>query len=754
MGTPTAKSFVETREATDAMIYKRALKKMYGITSEQMSIFWPTIQNTSYAILPDGTMAQTNDDIRLVQGIPLRTSTGVVEYKEDTPTENFPLRIELETIAYNRTSFENAVETQFEIYTEANTKTASPVPTINVREPFQTPPPRVEVIRIDNTVASTERVKTATEEYGKDVQLLTQINSAGDLTGIEGLIYLVWKGFKYYFAGGNTEVTKVLPLMAPQVFPPYQQNKQIAGLTNTFIGRNLEVFLKDRNLKYSDIKIVPSADITKIPDNPYPDGKLKITWGTASTDGYQYNTNDVTINKLKYQPGDLIKGVSRTAKEKPIFLPDQSARWTEFHPYDTQKPEHRAQVYKPTPYEIAGKAYEGKLIRGYVDGNTNGKYTDLKSISLTGPTKKGSIPKLKDFFMIIKGQWRNLQPFDHVTAHQGNPPGWSPDKTNTDGTRKWNFSNITDSQVMGYHGNSYTIMSWDQLMHIGTGLTRQTLSRDSLNTLIQFNVPVPITTAIPKFTAIANKQEWNGNFSTSPESRRKRFPGGDSKQPASYPYAGAYAGTKLYKGWRSTSTVASTTANPAVPTTMTHYFNNGRFEWPYDKSGQINITANILIGNSSSSYRGMGAYIQIRTKDYNPVKKTGKKTNISGKLGEKRIYKNGADFNIDLKNININKGESVHVVLKQNSSKEKLWVYGIGMQITVKVLNALGTKEGEKAVADKFGKIGEKGGMQASGTLSSASYLSYIKEGDFYNKPHLEKYNELFSSKVSKSIKK
>ena len=146
MGTPTAKSFVETREATDAMIYKRALKKMYGITSEQMSIFWPTIQNTSYAILPDGTMAQTNDDIRLVQGIPLRTSTGVVEYKEDTPTENFPLRIELETIAYNRTSFENAVETQFEIYTEANTKTASPVPTINVREPFQTPPPRVEVI--------------------------------------------------------------------------------------------------------------------------------------------------------------------------------------------------------------------------------------------------------------------------------------------------------------------------------------------------------------------------------------------------------------------------------------------------------------------------------------------------------------------------------------------------------------------------------------------------------------------------------
>ena len=47
MGTSTAKSFVEQRASTDEMIFKSALKKMYGLNAEQMLSYWPTVQNTS-----------------------------------------------------------------------------------------------------------------------------------------------------------------------------------------------------------------------------------------------------------------------------------------------------------------------------------------------------------------------------------------------------------------------------------------------------------------------------------------------------------------------------------------------------------------------------------------------------------------------------------------------------------------------------------------------------------------------------------
>jgi hypothetical protein len=88
MGTSTAKSFVEQRASTDEMIFKSALKKMYGLNAEQMLSYWPTVQNTSEIIKPDGTIALNQEDIRLVMGDPLRTPSGLLEFKEDRLPKN------------------------------------------------------------------------------------------------------------------------------------------------------------------------------------------------------------------------------------------------------------------------------------------------------------------------------------------------------------------------------------------------------------------------------------------------------------------------------------------------------------------------------------------------------------------------------------------------------------------------------------------------------------------------------------------
>ena len=44
--------------------------------------------------------------------------------------------------------------------------------------------------------------------------------------------------------------------------------------------------------------------------------------------------------------------------------------------------------------------------------------------------------------------------------------------------------------------------------------------------------------------------------------------------------------------------------------------------------------------------------------------------------------------------------------------------------------------------------------MVAEKKMQGSDWRRYIEEGDFYDQPHLTEYNELFSGKVSSTIKK
>ena len=86
---PGSKSNIEVKIATDDAIFKRLNKKINRL--DQPIGKTPNIQNQGDLIKPDGTIAQNDDDVRLIQGIPLRTPSGILEYKEELPNENFPL---------------------------------------------------------------------------------------------------------------------------------------------------------------------------------------------------------------------------------------------------------------------------------------------------------------------------------------------------------------------------------------------------------------------------------------------------------------------------------------------------------------------------------------------------------------------------------------------------------------------------------------------------------------------------------------
>ena len=445
MATPTAKSFVEKRASTDEMIFKSALKRMYGLNAEQMLSYWPTVQNTSEIIKPDGTIALNDEDIRLVTGTPLRTQTGVLEYKEDTPSENFPLRIPLETIKYDAKSFLAATDTAFEEYTLGNIRTLDSyqLPSVNVIDNLvQEDVPSIETIIVDFNSPAESKNKTATEEYGEAATLLTAINSSGASTGVGGLIWMTFKGIRYRLGYTTAEDGYTTAPGDLQIFPPYKMTNQIAGLTNTIAGRNLEVFMKDRGLDYTDVQIVPAATINQIPlckelidyFNVPGDGPTitsEINWGAMQADGYSYNTNALIYNDILYEPGDMIL-------PDGTVLPDQSARWTDYHPYDLNKPALRSHIYTPSGEEVITKEWEGKLIRGYTSMISSG------------------------YFMVIGGGMRKAVNENGLFSQYALLKNL-PLRTKAD----------EGPQPSAYHNITYTILDWNDLKQLGTPSNRQ-----------------------------------------------------------------------------------------------------------------------------------------------------------------------------------------------------------------------------------------------------------------------------------------
>ena len=432
------KSSVELKVATDDQIFKRLNKKVNGL--DRPLSLTPTIQNQGDLIKPDGTIAMDNEDIRLIEQRPLRTPTGVIEYKEATLDENFPVKIPLMAVKYDIESFMEAVDTGFNHFLKGFEQYELPEEvTINVLDNPSDPEIQVETQVVDFNQDLPEEEKeaeTASTKFSEEWGLCTEINSSGATTGVNaGTIYVLWKGMKYRLFNGmdehsnNIEGTPV-NTMDGVINPP-----PIKGLTNTYDGRNLEVFLKDHKMTYSDIEIKPKADIqdfTSISRLPELELWDDIEWGSPASDGFQYNTNDVEIDDVVYEPGDIIKPSDITEEpwDSKAFLPDISQRWTEYHTDEVKKPVLRDQVYTPTGDEHLAKQWEGELIRAYNSGKSKGFY-----IVLNGEMRKSSVTVDK---------WATLKKV---------PPGTKGDT----GENNWSE----------YHDVSYTAMDWNQFKLIG-----------------------------------------------------------------------------------------------------------------------------------------------------------------------------------------------------------------------------------------------------------------------------------------------
>jgi len=430
------KSAVDVRIATDEHIFKRLNKKINGLNRSIEST--PTIQNQGDLIKPDGTIAKTNDDIRLIEGIPRRTPTGLLEYHEETPKENFPVKVRLETIKYETDSFMDAVDVDFGHFLQGyDHNTILPTPNITVSSGPVIANPQIEVIDLNETVdddSDEEEVKTASEEHGEEPKLLTEINAAGDLSGVGGIIWMVWKGVRYRFYNGiSTNTITDNAVMTTSGHSVVNQDKAIIGLTNTKDGRNLEVFMVDRDMNYNNVDIVPSAEINEIKTISSlvnSDVGEEIEWGSQQKDGFIYNTNSIEYNGTEYEPGDIIQPAYLNNVEIDIeFLPDIRHRWTEYHPSDTNKPALKPQIYTPTGTEVLTKEWEGKLIRGYLNGDHIG------------------------FFMVVRGEMMKCgnDSFRNYTLKHNLPFLETEDGNN------WS----------GYHDNSYTVMDWNNLSQLG-----------------------------------------------------------------------------------------------------------------------------------------------------------------------------------------------------------------------------------------------------------------------------------------------
>ncbi len=533
------KQAVETRVATDDQIFKRLNKRLNGL--DQPLGLKPTIQNQGDAIKPDGTIAKTDDDIALIEGKPLRTPTGVLEYKEEKEDENFPVKVPLLTEAPTVESFMEAVDTTFShflsgygedpLYGTSEQITVVDGPEIQDKD--------IEVVTVDNTVTKDDpdeddNPKTAEEEFGKDWEIKTEINVAGDLTGVAGRMYMCWKGIRYRFYDGEPggkNAIKSSRIHTTDGDSVVSQDVAIHGLTNHISGRNLEVFMKDRQLTYGDIEIVPRAEISEILTiakflRAFDDDEIE--WGKPARDGFQYNTNTVfsKLNGCEYEAGDIIKPAKD--KEDPRYLPNLAQRWTEYHPDATMKPAKESQIYKPNDEEILTKKWEGTLIVAY----DQGKYVKR--------------------FYVSKGRMYKVSfGFDHFATIMKKPPHRDP---RTD--KSWDKDNDT----------TQTAMNWSQLQHLGIGPNNKVTRGD-------FNANDKV-----RFAQHTNMGGWTKDLGIGEYSKGSQLGGNDNVSSIRIPHGytvkiyqnGSFKGKKQtlrgpanadqYKIWNATSdTMDSTT---------------------------------------------------------------------------------------------------------------------------------------------------------------------------------------------------
>ena len=444
------KASVSERVATDDQIFKKLNKAMNGLDKPVNQT--ATIQTHPEAIKPDGTVAQSDADIKLIQGQPERTPTGVLEYREEKENENFPIKVSLQTTKYEVESFYGAINENFGHFLQGFNQEPLVAPSITVTAGPTFVQEQVVIDGgkpedIDQSIEESETpFKTAGEVHGKEFRVITEINSAGNFTGIlANAMFMVWKGIRYKFYNGDTDTT--IPGAEVHTTELTNGGKNtltsaatnpgpIKGLTNSYAGRNLEVFLKERDMSYADVEILPAAEVNELMEISQVVGMDvwdTIQWNSAANDGFQYNQNAVVINEVEYEPGDIINpaGDDNDSPADRIFLPEIHDRWTEYHTFDVGKPAHRSLIYKPTADELRNKVYEGKPIRGYTGGASTGYYMIME----------GEIYKISSggvFFL--------------ATVNE------TPFSVNEEGNN--NYSE--------YHKASYITMDWTEIRYLGT----------------------------------------------------------------------------------------------------------------------------------------------------------------------------------------------------------------------------------------------------------------------------------------------
>ena len=124
------KAAVAERVATDDQIFKKLNRTMNGLDKPINKT--NTIQMHPEAVKPDGTVAQTDDDIKLIEGKPIRTPKGLLEYREEKENENFPIKVSMETTKYEAESFYAAIYENFEHFLQGFNQTPIVVPNITV----------------------------------------------------------------------------------------------------------------------------------------------------------------------------------------------------------------------------------------------------------------------------------------------------------------------------------------------------------------------------------------------------------------------------------------------------------------------------------------------------------------------------------------------------------------------------------------------------------------------------------------------
>ena len=249
-------------------------------------------------------------------------------------------------------------------------------------------------------------------------------------------------------------------------------------------------------------------------------------------------------------------------------------------------------------------------------------------------------------------------------------------------------------------------MNWDHMRYIGSGLSVQEIDLDAF-----------ISTLGSKYIGSAWSQ-WTG------ESAPK-----NAHLGTTFPYAH--------------KTIAK-------EEDRRHYYEKDRFTWPYDApSAPLDIEVNITLKKTKNANRDFSSYIEIQNSEGKTVELFREKDTKYKRAGWTGNYK--------LNNITLQKGDSIHARQRAYSTGGSNYLRTLKVQVVIRNIRLTdwkGTVELDRQLLTTYGTVNQKGGMVAEKKMQGSDWRRYIEEGDFYDQPHLTEYNELFSGKVSSTIKK